>query len=200
MNLSPIVVLIFGVFFLGESMTTRKVAGFILGLGAGLVFLWTTLSYSSGLEWGLLLAIIGMLAWGAYTVTLHYLEGADPYIVMTVKHVTSSLMIIPFILLILWDGSGLILVWDIWTVLGLTFAGVLASGLAYILYFTVIEILGAPRASSFLFLIPFVSLAGDFILGEPPHVIALVAGLIAIIGVALVRLSSNDIEQNKVQS
>ena len=76
----------------------------------------------------------------------------------------------------------------------------LASGLAYILYFTVIEILGAPRASSFLFLIPFVSLAGDFILGEPPHVIALVAGLIAIIGVALVRLSSNDIEQNKVQS
>ena len=111
---------------------------------------------------------------------------------MTVKHVTSSLMIIPFILLILWDGSGLILVWDIWTVLGLTFAGVLASGLAYVLYFAAIEILGAPRASSFLFLIPFVSLTGDFILGEPPHAVALIAGLVAIIGVALVKVSSSN--------
>ncbi|MHA1909859.1 MAG: EamA family transporter, partial [Candidatus Thorarchaeota archaeon] len=77
---------------------------------------------------------------------------------------------------------------------------VIASGLAYVLYFTAIEILGAPRASSFLFLIPFVSLVGDFILGEPPYLIALIAGLIAIIGVALVKFSSNDVESKKVQS
>jgi len=191
-NLSPIVVLVFGILFLKESLTPRKIAGFLLGVGAGLIFLWTTLSISPGLEWGILLAIIGMFAWGAYTVTLHYLEGADPYIVMAVKHVTSTLMIVPFILLLVLDGVGLILVWDLWTVLGLVFAGVLASGLAYVLYFTAIEMLGAARASSFLFLIPFVSVAGDFILGEPPHIVSLFAGAIAIIGVALVKMESGE--------
>ena len=191
-NLSPIVVLIFGVLFLSESLTARKIVGFLLGFSAGLVFLWATISSSSGLEWGILLAIIGMFAWGGYTVTLHYLKGADPYIVMTIKHVTSTLMIIPFILLLVVNGVGLILVWDLWTVLGFVFAGVLASGLAYILYFTAIEILGAPRASSFLFLIPFVSVAGDFVLGEPPHIVSLLAGFIAILGVALVKMASGE--------
>ncbi|MDF1541096.1 MAG: DMT family transporter, partial [Candidatus Thorarchaeota archaeon] len=195
-NLSPIVVLIFGILFLGELLTPGKVVGFLLGVGAGLIFLWTTLNISSGLEWGILLAIIGMLAWGAYTVTLHYLEGVDPYIVMTIKHGTSTLMILPFIFLLVLDGVELILVWDLWTVLGLIFAGVLASGLAYVLYFTAIEILGAARASSFLFLIPFVSVAGDFVLGEPPHIISLFAGAVAIVGVALVKMASGEESPN----
>jgi drug/metabolite transporter (DMT)-like permease len=199
-NLNPIVVLIFGAIFLSESLNKRKVAGFILGVGAGLAFLWSTLTLSAGFELGVLLAVIGLFAWGAYTITLHYLAGADPYIVMTIKHVTSSLMIIPFILILLWNGTQLVLVWDIWTLLGLTFAGVIASGLAYVLYFTAIEILGAPRASSFLFLVPFVSIVGDFILGEPPHMIALIAGFIAIIGVALVKFSSEKSESCEVQS
>lgn len=188
-NLSPIVVLVFGVVLLGEELSIRKVVGFLLGFCGAIIFLWTSLTLTSGLELGILLAVLGMLAWGAYTITLHYLEGADPYIVMTIKHGVSSLMIIPFILFLAWDGVGLIIVWDVWTVLGLLFAGVLASGLAYVLYFTAIEILGAPRASSFLFLIPFVSVAGDFILGEPPHIISLLAGIIAIIGVALIKMT-----------
>ncbi len=192
-NLSPIVVLVFGVLFLKESLSPLKVAGFLLGIGAGLIFLWATLSISSGLEWGILLAILGMFAWGAYTVTLHYLEGVDPYMVMTVKHVTSTLIIIPLIFLLIMDNVGLVLVWDLWTVLGLTFAGVLASGLAYVLYFTAIEILGAARASSFLFLIPFVSVAGDFVLGEPPHIVSLFAGAIAVVGVALVKMGSTEV-------
>ena len=75
------------------------------------------------------------------------------------------------------------------TALSPLFSGVLGSGLAYVLYFSVIEMLGAARASSFLFLIPFVSLVGDFALGEPPEMLALLAGAVAILGVALVRLS-----------
>lgn len=188
-NLCPIVVLIFGVIYLGESLSVKKVAGFILGLVAGFLFLWNTLNSSSGVEFGVTLAIIGMLSWAAYTITLHYLEGADRYIVMTIKHVSSSFMILPFILLFVIEGGTLIFILDIWTILGLFFGGVLASGLAYVLYFTAIEVIGAPKASSFLFLVPFVSLIGDFVLGEPPYLLALIAGIVAIIGVALVRLS-----------
>ncbi|MGY5879002.1 MAG: DMT family transporter [Candidatus Thorarchaeota archaeon] len=198
-NLCPILVLIYGVYKFKESLTPLKIMGFILGLIGGLVFLWNSLVLSPGLELGIILALVAMIAWGAYTITLHYLEGANKYIVMTVKHSVSSLMILPFIYLLLIEGATLILIFDIWSILGLLFSGVLASGLAYVLYFSAVEAIGAPKASSFLFLVPFVSVIGDFVLGEPPEVITLLAGMIAIIGVALVRFSgvkeSEDLDQ-----
>lgn len=190
-NLSPIFVLIYGSMFLSEEFSKIKTLGFILGLTGGFMFLWSSLVLMPGLELGILFALVAMFAWAAYTVTLQYLEGADRYIVMTVKHGISSLMIIPFILLIVIEGSQLILIIDIYTITGLIFAGVFASGLAYLLYFAAIEILGAARASSFLFLIPFVSVAGDFVLGEPPEVIALLTAVIALIGVGLVKKSGD---------
>ncbi len=188
-NLSPMIVLLFGVLFLSEKATPLKVLGFLLGLSGGLLFLWTRIVFLPGAELGIALALLGMMAWAGYTVTLHYLEGANRYVVMTVKHVTASIMILPFILLVVLDGTPLILVWDLYTIAGFLFSGVLGSGLAYVLYFSAIEVLGAARASSFLFLVPFVSLAGDYVLGEPPEVVALVAGVIALVGVALVKLS-----------
>lgn len=189
-NLCPILVLIYGIVYLRERLTPLKIFGFLLGLVGGVVFLWNSLALSPGLEIGIILALIGMIAWGLYTITLHYLEGANKYIVMTVKHAASTFMILPFILLFLLEGVSLILVVDAWSIIGLIYAGVLASGLAYVLYFTAIEVLGAPKASSFLFLVPFVSVAGDFVLGEPPQVVTLIAGAIALIGVALVRISA----------
>ena len=188
-NLCPILVLIYGVYKFKERLTPLKIFGFLLGLIGGLVFLWNSLAILPGLELGILFALMAMVAWGAYTITLHYLEGANRYIVMTVKHTVSSIMILPFIYLVLLEGTTLILIFDVWSILGLLFSGILASGLAYVLYFSAIEAIGAPKASSFLFLVPFVSVIGDFVLGEPPEVITLLAGIIAIIGVALVRFA-----------
>lgn len=188
-NLCPFLVLLYGVFHLRERITLVKASGFILGFVGGLIFLWNSVALSPGLESGVILALIGMVAWGAYTITLHYLNGANRYIVMAVKHVTSTIMILPFMFLMVLDGPSLILVLDAWSVAGLLFSGILASGLAYVLYFSSIESLGAPKASSFLFLVPFVSVAGDFVLGEPPEVITLIAGAIALVGVALVKFA-----------
>jgi len=198
-NLCPILVLMYGVYKFKERLTPLKVTGFLLGFIGGLVFLWNSMVLSPGLELGIFFALIAMIAWGAYTITLHYLEGANKYIVMTVKHTVSSIMILPFICLVLIEGTTLILIFDVLSILGLLFSGVLASGLAYVLYFSAVEAIGAPKASSFLFLVPFVSVIGDFVLGEPPEVITLLAGIIAIIGVAFVRFSGvnepEDIDQ-----
>ncbi|MHA1168832.1 MAG: DMT family transporter [Candidatus Hodarchaeales archaeon] len=185
-NMCPVIVLIYGVLFLQERLTRKKVIGFILGITGGLFFLWNSIIETSTFNTvGILLSLIAMITWAAYTVCLHYLEGGDSYIIMTVKHFSSTLMIIPF-LFIYALNEPLVLIIDIWTVVGLLFAGIVASGLAYILYFKAIEILGAPRTSSVLFLIPVVSVAGDMILQELPGVITLLAGLIAITGVALI--------------
>jgi drug/metabolite transporter (DMT)-like permease len=196
-NLCPIIVLIYGVYRFKERLTPLKVSGFLLGLVGGLVFLWNSLALSPGLELGIIFAVMAMIAWGAYTITLHYLEGANRYIVMTVKHSVSSVMILPFIYLIFLEGTELILIFDAVSILGLLFSGILASGLAYVLYFSAVEAIGAPKASSFLFLVPFVSVVGDFVLGEPPELITLLAGIIAIIGVAIVRFSGlNEVKES----
>jgi len=189
-NLCPIVILCYAALYLRERLTTMKIFGFILGLVGGLVFLFDAFISQSGVVIGLILALIGMFAWAAYTITLDYLEGVDPYIVMTIKHTISTFIIIPFILLMLYENTQLVLILDIWTIIGLLFAGVLASGLAYVLYFSAIEILGAAKASSFLFLVPFVSVVGDFALGEPPSLLSIIAGIIAIFGVAVIRFSA----------
>ncbi|RLI56894.1 MAG: hypothetical protein DRP09_05030 [Candidatus Thorarchaeota archaeon] len=192
-NLSPALVLVYSVVFLSEKLTLAKIVGFVLGLVGGLTILWTNLLFTSGLELGLSLALIGMVSWAGYTVALNYLEGADRYVVTTVNQITSTLMMVPFVVFVMMEGTSLILVLDIWSISGIVFSGILASGLAYVLYFSVIESLGAAKASSFLFLIPFVGLVGDFALGEPPGLIALLAGLIAIAGVGLVRMSQSDV-------
>lgn len=101
-------------------------------------------------------------------------------------------MITPFIVLVLLEGTPLVLAWDVYTIAGFLFSGILGSGLAYLLYFDAIEILGAARASSFLFLVPFVSIVGDFIIGEPPELAALIAGTVAIVGVGLVKMSDTN--------
>jgi len=198
-NLCPILVLIYGVYKFKERLTPLKILGFLLGLFGGLVFLWNSLTLLPGLELGIFFALIAMVAWGAYTITLHYLEGANRYIVMTIKHGVSSLMILPFIYLVLIEGTQLVLIFDFWSMAGLLFSGILASGLAYVLYFSAVEAIGAPKASSFLFLVPFVSVAGDFVLGEPPEIITLLAGIIAIIGVAFVRFAGISEEEQSVQ-
>jgi drug/metabolite transporter (DMT)-like permease len=198
-NLNPIFVLIFGVLFLNERLSPLKLLGFLMGFLGGSIFLLSSLQGSPGLEVGIFLAGLGMLMWAAYTITLHYLEGANRYVVMTVMHVTSSIIILLFIFGLMITGSQFILVVDAFSISGLLFAGVLVSGLGYVLYFTAIEAIGAPRASSFLFLMPFVSVLGDFLLGEPPELVILLAGLIAILGVGLIRYSGSRRHTRKVE-
>jgi len=72
------------------------------------------------------------------------------------------------------------------------FCGTVSSGLAYILYFKTIEAIGAAKSASFLFLIPFVGLLGDVMLNELPSPITLIGGLVAIMGVALIKRDSLD--------
>ncbi|MFX1579432.1 MAG: DMT family transporter [Promethearchaeota archaeon] len=189
-NLNPVVVLVFGVIFLKERLSFMKTLGFILGLTGGLIFLWTSINIVPGIGFGIVLALVSTFAWGAYTITLHYLEGADRYVVITVTLVTSSLLLLAFNLGLLLEGFSPILVLDVFSVSGILITGILSSGIGYLIYFTAVEILGATRTSSFLFLVPFVSVAGDFFLGEPPELVILIAGLIAVIGVGLIRQSS----------
>ena len=187
-NLCPALVLIYGVVFLDEKLTIQKAVGFTLGFLGGLLFLYNSLSSHSGPHAGLgiSLSVIAMIAWAGYTITLHYLEGTNRVAILSVQLTVSSLLIVPF-LAIYTMTSPLEFILDIWSILGVLFCGVVSSGVAYILYFKTIEIIGAPKSASFLFLIPCISLLGDVLLRELPSPITLIGGVVAIIGVALIK-------------
>ena len=171
----------------------RKLAGFALGALGGAFFLWSSLRAGGQRDiWmGISLSLLAMLAWAAYTVAVHYLEGADRAAVLGVQHGVSTLLIAPLLGLYLLS-SPLIFVPDLWSALGVLFAGGVSSGFAYLFYFQAIESLGAPRASSFLFLVPFVSLLGDLFLGELPPPLALIGGAAALVGVALIKTTGSE--------
>jgi drug/metabolite transporter (DMT)-like permease len=187
-NICPVLVLIYGLFFLEEEITILKAIGFALGLLGGLMFLYTSVKSdgSPQMVWGVLLATIAMFAWAGYTITLHYLEGANRLAVISIQLAVSSLLIVPFLGVYLMN-SPLEFVFDIWSILGILFCGVASSGVAYLLFFRAIEVIGAPKAASFLFLIPFVSLLGDIVLQELPQPVTLLGGIAAILGVALIK-------------
>lgn len=186
-NICPVPVLIYGMFFLGEEITIRKAIGFALGLLGGLMFLYTSLKSegSPHMAWGVILATVAMFAWAGYTITLHHLEGVNRLAVISIQLTVSSLLIVPFLGVYLMS-SPLEFVLDIWSILGILFCGVASSGIAYLLFFRTIEAIGAPKAASFLFLVPFVSLFGDAMLQELPSPVALFGGIAAILGVALI--------------
>ena len=191
-NLFPLFVLIYGIRYLDEKVTIQKITGFALGFIGGLMFLYSSLQGAGGfyMGTGILLSIVAMAAWAGYTLTLYYLGGADRVTVLGVQLTISSLLIVPF-LGIYALSYPLAFVFDIWSILGILFSGVITSGIIYILYFKAIEMVGAPRSASFLFLIPFVSLLGDVMLKELPQPVALIGGMMAILGVALIKKDSS---------
>jgi drug/metabolite transporter (DMT)-like permease len=194
-NLCPALVLIYGIVFLEEKLTIKKAVGFTLGFLGGLLFLYNSLKSNIGphVGLGILLSAIAMIAWAGYTITLHYLEGANRVAVLSIQLTVSSLLIVPFLGIYMMT-SPLEFILDIWSILGILFCGAISSGVAYVLYFKTIAAIGAPKSSSFLFLIPFVSLLGDVMLNELPSPITLIGGVVAILGVALIKKDSHAVE------
>ena len=189
-NLCPVLVLGYGVIFLHEGLPWPRLVGFGLGLVAGMVFL--ALSWrdgpGDGRGTGVLLSLLAMLAWAAYTISLHYLKGLDRALVLALQQTAATLLMLPF-LLAYGAARPIFIVPDLWSALGLAFGGILCSAVAYLLYFDAIRSLGATRVASLLTLVPVVTLLGDALLGDLPTPFALLAAALAIGGVALIRRS-----------
>jgi len=142
-NICPIPVLIYGIFFSGGGdydPQSNRVRPWATG--------WSHVLYnslksggSSHVGWGVLLAIIAMIAWAGYTITLHYLEEANRLAVLSIQLAVSSLLIVPF-LGVYSMTSPLEFVFDIWSILGVLFCGIPSSGIAYLLFFRAIEAIG----------------------------------------------------------
>lgn len=136
------------------------------------------LDFSSQTLYGNLLVIASMISWVIYTIVNKKLENSHPPLVMVFYQTLSAcFLFIPFVL-------GDVRKWHVPStsaLFHLIYLGVLCSAVAYILYINASQKLGPAIASTFLNLIPVVSVIAGYLFLDETLTVNQFAGMIIII-------------------
>ena len=186
----PLFTFILAVIFLKEEkVSTQRVIGVLVGLFG--VFLIARPSgqelLSTNLE-GLFYIIAGSLSGGAsYVYARRYIS---PLKILPSALTTYQLGLALLLLSVVTDYNGIGKIWtDTHASLGLVVGlGLLGTGGAYLIYYYIVDHLGAVVASSVNYIPPIVALLiGSFIVGEPIELIDCLATAIIFLGVFLLK-------------
>ena len=173
--------------WLRERFRGAQWLGLAIGLAGVAVLVWGKVDFHpAGTQWSATLAIAAGLAGAAsYGVagnyTRRYLVGVSSLAVATGSQIGAALVLIPFALALWPPGPIDARAWGAAVALGIG-----CTALAYVLYFRLLEHVGAVRALAVTFLIPlFAVFWGGVFLDEPVSAQMLVGGAIILIGTAL---------------
>jgi drug/metabolite transporter (DMT)-like permease len=187
--INPILITVAARFFLDEAITTRKIAGILVGffglflIITGGVFSLSLFGFAS--TFGDFLVFGSAMAWTTFTVGgKGFLSRFNPLSSVTVIMVSGFLLILP--LGILKGGWGNLLHLSPLTWLGVLFLGIFCSGLGYLFWYSALEKKDSGSVGMYLYLEPLVTLIGaSLFLGEPIYWITLVGGAMTLAGVYL---------------
>jgi drug/metabolite transporter (DMT)-like permease len=154
--------------WLKDKLTASRLLGLVIGFSGVALLAWDKASFtpdasgkSSGLA--LLACLLAVLCYGiSASYTKRYLSGLPPLVTAAGSQIGATLgLAVPA----LWLWPARMPGASAW--LALLFVGVVCTGIAYILFFRLIEHAGPPRALSVTFLVPvFAVLYGVTFLGE----------------------------------
>ena len=173
--------------WLGERLRRAQVIGLLTGFGGVAVLVWDRLSLASGPDTGTVaLAIAAALAatlsygWSANYSRRRFV-GVPPMLVAGGSQVAAAIAMFPLGLLVPPTQAPSLTAWVCTLVLGIA-----CTGLAYPLFFRLIENTGAARAISVTFLVPvFAAIWGGLFLSETLGLRMLIGGVIVLLGTAL---------------
>jgi drug/metabolite transporter (DMT)-like permease len=164
-----------------------RILGLLIGFGGVALLAWDRASFrpdASGLAtgWAVLACLLACLCYGiSASYTKRYLSGLPPLVTATGSQLGASLgLALPA--LWLWPAQmpGL----QAW--LALLAVGVLCTGVAYILFFRLIETAGPARALAVTFVVPvFAIVYGVILLGEAVTPWMLLCGVVIVCGTTL---------------
>ena len=164
-----------------------RILGLLIGFAGVSLLAWNKASFkpdASGLSsgWAVLACLLACLCYGlAASATKRYLVGVPSLVSATGSQVGATLGLAP---LAFWFWPAHPVSLNAW--LAVAALGVLCTGVAYILYFRLIERAGPARALSVTFAIPvFAVLYGVLLLGEVVTPWMLGCGLVIVAGTAL---------------
>lgn len=173
--------------WLKDRPTGSRAVGLLIGFAGVALLAWDKASFKADTSgtatgWAVLACLLATLCYGlAASFTKRYLTGLPSLVTATGSQLGASIGLVP-------------LAWWFWPTqpvsltawLTVVALGVLCTGVAYILYFRLIERAGPARALSVTFAIPvFALLYGVLLLGEEVTTWMLVCGVVIIVGTSL---------------
>lgn len=151
--------------WLKEKLTRTRICGLIIGFAGIVVLVWTDLSFSAGgMGPGVLTCLTASLSYGyAASYTTRYLKGVDP-LAMAAGSVTAAAIVLLPLAIYAWPATPIsVSAWAAALALAL-----LCTGLAYIIFYGLIDRVGATRSITVTFLVPLFGIFwGALILHEP---------------------------------
>jgi len=165
------------------SMGRSQVAGLALGLVGVVVLVWDTLDAGAGgVPLAIGAALLATLSYGfAVNYSKRHLAGVKPFVVAFGSQFFASAVLVPLALFFWPKHSIAPATWACVAALG-----VVCTGFAYVLFFRLVEHVGAAYAASVTFLIPiFGMIWGAAFLGEKVTSMMIVGCTIILFGTAL---------------
>jgi drug/metabolite transporter (DMT)-like permease len=180
---APIFGLAWGMLLAGERLTARKAAGLALGIAGVALIARPTGATGPLLGWAVAAALGACSLYGVVGVLIRrFAAGVSPRSMAAGNQLAAALVLVPLLAVVPPLGAPTPLV--VANVLGLA---LLASGVAFVLYFRLIADVGATRALTVTYLIPlFGILWGWLFLGEALPAAALLGGGLILAGTVLV--------------
>lgn len=187
--INPILIALSARFFLGETITVRKVSGILLGF-CGIFLIISKGVFSLSLfqftsTYGDLLVLASALAWTSFTIGgKGFISRFPPLATVTTIMLSGCLLVLPLSLL-KGEWNNLIhFSLTAWT--GILFLGVFCSGLGYLFWYSALERRDSGVVGMYLYLEPFATLIGAYLLlGEEIGWITMMGGGMILCGVFL---------------
>lgn len=164
-----------------------RILGLVIGFAGVAMLAWDKASFkpdASGIApgWAVLACLLATLCYGlSASFTKRYLSGMPPLVTATGSQAGATLALA---LPAAWLWPAKMPGMNAW--LALAAVGILCTGVAYILYFRLIERTGPARALAVTFLVPvFAVFYGVLLLGEAVTTWMLICGAVIVLGTAL---------------
>lgn len=170
-----------------ERFTTLKVVGVLMGFAGVAVLMSPRFGSESGGAQAILGALAVVVAAISYAVAAIFsrraLSGTPPIVIGAMQMSWSTLLLLPIALLVERPTLASIAP-GAWFAVG--WLGLLGSGIAYILYFGLIQRVGATRATTVTYLGPIVAVILGVLFNDETLHWTLIAGMVLIIGGAAI--------------
>ncbi|WP_341502277.1 DMT family transporter [Gallaecimonas sp. GXIMD4217] len=163
-----------------ERLSARRLLGILIGLGGMCILVWDKLGMSDAL-WAIGAGVLASLCYGfGANYTKRYLPGVPALVTTVGSQITATLMLLP---LAVWLWPTASIPSQAW--LAAIALGVLCTGLAYLLFFRLINHVGPGNAVMVTFLIPiFGAFWGNLFLDEPVTLTMVLGGAVILFGTA----------------
>jgi drug/metabolite transporter (DMT)-like permease len=186
-SMNPIFTYFFTRIFQGQNLNRRDVIGLLFGVSAGIILLelWAV-STEKLLLSGNLLFLFCAMVYAFVTMTTNTATRSMSILVYSFYvNLIGALFVLPLALLH-WQQTPAVSDTNYW--FNIFYLGVISNAFATTVYFYAVKKLGSARASSYIFIVPATALLiAALYLDEPVRATTLIGGLMALVGVTLLR-------------